>query len=175
MKRRAWQRLCYFVFPLVLCLLVDVTLHAAQGSAASTEAEPEVEQEVIDVVDAAGDSHPREEEPLAAVNEAAPEQEELMHAQEDVLAIPREENVDLDGSVQDDKQPAGSTSAVVRNIISLLLTATIIFLSARIVWDVMNFVGDVPDPFAHVQSPYEIPQAIDDLLNKNVPLAFVIR
>ncbi|KAL8454278.1 hypothetical protein Emed_000387 [Eimeria media] len=182
-QRRARQRFFrFFVFSLFLSLLSDFPLPVTKSAAAATEPQPDVveEQELIEVSgSAAGESDLKQPgPPPAAANEASPEPEELLHAQEeDVFAIPREE--DLSGVLPDDQQhPAAgssSSSSVVRNVISVLLTAIIVFLSARIIWDVMNFVGDVPDPFAHVQTPEEIPQAIDDLLNKNTPLAFVIR
>ncbi|KAL8273830.1 hypothetical protein Esti_002153 [Eimeria stiedai] len=175
MERRAWKRICFTLFPVSFCLLVGLTLHVAKSAAASTAAQSGVEEGSIDASDRADQPEVRQA-PQAASNEEGQPQEDPVHLLEAAFAVPREEGVDLSGGLHEDHQPEPSSAAsVVRNIISAILTVTIVFLSVRIVWDVMNFVGDVPDPFADVRSADEIPQAIDELLNANVPLAFVIR
>ncbi|KAL8436168.1 hypothetical protein ACSSS7_001898 [Eimeria intestinalis] len=176
MRRKIWHIVRVPLFLFLFCSLIPLTLHATTSAAASSAAEPEVAEVAIDTSAAAGDLNASQSHLGAAPTEADPAQEVLLHAHEDVFSVSREEGADLSEGMQEDHQPGSSAaSSVVRNVVSLFLTAIIVSLSLRIIWDVMNFVGDVPDPFAHVQTPEEIPQAIEELLDENVPLAFVIR
>lgn len=66
-------------------------------------------------------------------------------------------------------------SSLLSTIVTAGLSAALIVLLCLITWDVMNFVGDVPDPFEHVEDPRDIPAAIEQLLSRGESLAFVVR
>lgn len=61
------------------------------------------------------------------------------------------------------------------SIVTMGLSVALVILLGLISWDLMNFVGDVPDPFENVEDPRDIPKAIERLLNEGKSLAFVVR
>lgn len=66
-------------------------------------------------------------------------------------------------------------SSLAFTILTRSLTIAMVIIAGLIAWDIMNFVGDVPDPFGDVESPEGIPGAIEHLLDQGKPIAFVVR
>ncbi|OEH75901.1 hypothetical protein cyc_05437 [Cyclospora cayetanensis] len=73
------------------------------------------------------------------------------------------------------KQKSSVTWHLLSRLIKVGLFMLIIAMAGKITWELMNYVGDVPDPFADVKDRTEIPNAIQELLAGGKPLAFVIR
>lgn len=70
---------------------------------------------------------------------------------------------------------ARPSSSAFSNFVTMALATALLTMIILIAKDAMNFVGDVPDPFEKVTAAEEIPAAIQALIDKDTPLAFVVR
>ncbi|CDJ31477.1 uncharacterized protein EMH_0067100 [Eimeria mitis] len=70
--------------------------------------------------------------------------------------------------------PHPSTSGILGRVVTMGLLASVVVLMGLVSWEVMNFVGDVPDPFKDVKDPTLIPVMIEDMLAGGKSIAFVV-
>ncbi|KAL8425744.1 hypothetical protein Efla_003122 [Eimeria flavescens] len=175
MERPRWRRCCAFFAVSLVCLAGKLYTCGPVGAAAAGVADSSASLQSVDL--AAGPLEGAEQNGQAQgalAGEGEQPNREAANFQEEPYEVQRD-----DPLFNENRSAAGargtSASFVLKNMITFALTVAIVFLSARIIWDIMNFVGDVPDPFAHVQSSQDIPAAIEDLLEQGNPVAFVIR
>lgn len=92
-------------------------------------------------------------------------------APEDSFVLLRDER-----KAHEERRPRRDRFAPLLSTFVAMGLATALFaLAGLIVWDIMNFVGNVPDPFAGVKEPQEVPHIIEQMLAEGKSFAFVIR